>query len=213
MKQSNSQPTRAQFLLVQIVTLARIPLAALFGVLLLTRSQSLQPGEPLPFFTMGLGLAILIVIELTDLFDGRWARRFGVVTEWGAMLDPYSDSISRILVYCSLASVSLISPVVPLAMAIRDITVAYCRITLAKHGKSVSANWSGKIKAGIQGVGGMVALVGPIYLPFIGRWTIEDSSWFLVAGSWFLVAVTFGSGVEYVKAAFAAIAEAQEKSA
>ena len=64
---------------------------------------------------------------------------------WGAALDPYMDSFSRLIVYWTLACAGLVTPLVPLVMALRDVTVAYCRIFLARAGHTVAANWSGKI--------------------------------------------------------------------
>lgn len=139
-------------------------------------------------------LVLLGLIELTDLFDGILARRFSVVSEIGAMLDPYADSISRIVVYWGMALVSLVSPLVPLSMAFRDITVAYCRIIISRHEGTVSSNWSGKVKAGFQGIGAFIMILGPVYWPWIGTWTVT-------AGSGILIAVTLWSLISYARAA------------
>ena len=203
MIEQNVKPTRAQLMLVQGLTVARIPLAIAFSALLLCCRHLLDSDHPLLhpplslfLLLIGAGL-ILLAIELTDLFDGRCARRFGAVTEWGAMLDPYSDSISRIIVYWGLACAGLAAPFVPLAMALRDLTAAYCRIVLAQHGQSVSARWSGKVKAVLQGITAAVLLLGPLYWPATGRWTV-------VALSWFISLATLASIIEYLKATIAA---------
>ena len=201
--------------MVQVLTLARIPLAILVAALLLPHRHLLHSEQPHPLFQpplpllalLGTCVVLLILIELTDLFDGRCARRFGVVTEWGAMLDPYADSVTRITVYWTLAVAGLALPLVPLVMACRDLTVAYCRVILAQHGKSVSAKWSGKIKACFQGVGGIVLLLGPLYWPF--RFT---GPWIMTAGSWLIVAVTFASLIEYLRVAFTAVATGHRRT-
>jgi phosphatidylglycerophosphate synthase len=82
-------------------------------------------------------------------------------------------------------------------MALRDVTVAYSRIILAKKGFSVSAKKSGKIKAAFQAIGGIAALLGPYYWNVIGKW----SFYFL---SWTLIIVTLLSSVEYVSSALKA---------
>ena len=184
---------RTKFIMVQAVTLARLPLAVLFSVLLLCveRSTGLLLG----------GLAVLLVIELTDFLDGRLARGTGVRSEWGAMLDPYADSVSRMIVYWALACAGLTLAVVPLGMAVRDITVAYCRVVLTKHGRSVAANWSGKIKAGIQAAGSWVLLLGPLYWGTAGKWTMP-------AVSIVVLAATLASAVQYMCSAYAAARDA-----
>lgn len=179
-----------KFLIVQLVTIMRIPLVLLFAAILLFFERSIP--------ILSLCAIILVVAELTDLFDGMLARRFNIISEWGAMLDPYSDSISRLIVYWALAYSALVNPLTPLAMAVRDITVAYCRIIMTKNEVSVSAKWSGKIKAGFQSIGAYVILMGPVYWQWTGTWTIE-------AASWIIIIVTLGSMFEYIKsAAFAA---------
>lgn len=184
------------FLIIQIITIARIPISIVFASFLINSQHSVS--------ILGLCAIILVLGELTDLFDGMLARRFNIVTEWGAMLDPYSDSISRLIVYWALACSSLTNPLVPLVMAFRDITVAYSRIILTKYGSSVSANWSGKIKAGFQGIGAYVILMGPVYWQWTGTWTIQ-------ATSWIIIIVTLGSMVEYVKSALSIVFSADKQ--
>lgn len=177
---------RFRFFVVFLLTISRGPLAVSFAVLFLT----VGPGPT----RIVLGLVLLAAMELTDLLDGFVARRFGVVTEWGAALDPYMDSFSRLIVYWTLACAGLTLPLVPLVMALRDVTVAYCRIFLARAGHTVAANWSGKIKAVVQGVTAMVIVGEPVYRPLLG-------SWLTSLGAWVVIVVTLASAAEYVKQA------------
>jgi CDP-diacylglycerol--glycerol-3-phosphate 3-phosphatidyltransferase len=177
---------RSRFFLVLLLTISRGPLAVFFAVLFLTGG----PG----WMRVALGLFLLAAMELTDLLDGFVARRFGVVTEWGAALDPYMDSFSRLIVYWTLACTGLILPLVPLVMALRDVTVAYCRIFLARAGHTVAANWSGKIKAVVQATVAIVIVGEPIYEPLLGSWPAS-------LGAWVVIVVTLASAVEYVKQA------------
>jgi CDP-diacylglycerol---glycerol-3-phosphate 3-phosphatidyltransferase len=185
------------FIILQTLTLLRIPLAILFAAILLALNH-----QGIGFI---LSLSILLLIEATDLFDGPIARHFGLSSEYGATLDPYADSISRIIVYFSIALSGLVLLILPLFMALRDITVAYSRIILAKKGLSVSAKRSGKIKATFQAIGGIAALFGPYYWDTIGKW----SFYFL---SWTLIIVTLLSAVEYVSAAVHTFTKKNEKS-
>jgi len=197
MDSDNSRQRRNTFRLVQTLTLARFPVAVLFATLLLSfkRSPSVLVEES-PFVLI-LCAVLLVMLELTDLLDGLIARRTGVVSEWGATLDPYADSISRITVYWALAYRGFAMALVPLVMACRDVTVAYSRIVLTRSGRSVSAKRSGKIKGQVQSVGGVLILLGPFYWPYTGKWTMQ-------ALSWTIIVVTLGSVVEYVVAALAA---------
>lgn len=188
--------------MVQALTLARLPLAAGFAAVLLSFDKALPiPRSPAVLIVCA---ALLVLLELTDLFDGILARKTGSVTEWGAMLDPYADSIARITVYWALAYRGLAMALVPLVMACRDVTVAYCRILLMRSQKSVSARWSGKIKAQFQSVGSVLLLLGPLYWESTGKWT-------LYAISGVVAVVTAASIYEYAAAAISASKGMKEK--
>jgi len=178
------------YLTVQFITLIRIPLSIVFSIILLS-SKNFKSVFIICFF-------VLLVTELTDWFDGRIARRFKVASEFGAMLDPYADSLSRLIVFWSLASKDLTIFLVPLVMALRDITVAYSRIVLAQRGQSVSARMSGKIKAVIQSFGAFFLLLGPYYWESVGFWSYY-------AVSWTVLSATLLSAVEYVRDALLAL--------
>ena len=178
------------YILIQSITLVRIPLSVMFFVILTAGKESTAE--------LIIAMGLLLLIETTDAVDGHIARRFNLASEYGATLDPYADSISRLLVYSALASKNLVLLLVPLTMALRDITVAYARILLAKMNCSVSARISGKIKAIIQAFGAFLAILGPYYWDRLGNW----SFYFL---SWVIISVTFLSSIEYVRDAFRAI--------
>lgn len=178
------------YILVQILTLLRIPLAVLFAVFLLSGKDSVTK--------LVITLSLLVLIETTDAIDGKIARFFNLVSEYGATLDPFSDSISRLIVYWALASHNLILFLVPLSMAVRDITVAYSRILLAQRGRSVSARISGKVKAVVQASVSPLILLSPYYLDHTGRWPYYVLSWLVIS-------VTLLSAVQYVRDAIISI--------
>lgn len=178
------------YILIQSITLVRIPLSIIFFVVLTAGSGSAT--------MLILAIVLLLLIETTDAVDGHIARHFNLASEYGATLDPYADSISRLIIYSALASKSLVILLVPLIMALRDITVAYARILLAKKNRSVSARISGKIKAIVQAFGSFLAILGPTYWGRLGNWSFY-------ALSWIIIFVTFLSSFEYVRDAFRAI--------
>ncbi len=181
---------KSGYIFVQILTMTRIPLAGLFAALVLLG----DPGAN----RLLAAFAVLALIEASDVLDGVLARKYDVASEYGATLDPYADSISRLIVYFSLSAAHYVLLLLPLCMALRDVTVAYSRIILAKKQLSVSAKRSGKIKALFQAVGAFLALAGPWYWAAIGKWSFY-------ALSWILIVVTLSSAVEYVHSAVTAI--------
>jgi CDP-diacylglycerol---glycerol-3-phosphate 3-phosphatidyltransferase len=98
-----------------------------------------------------VSLALLVLVELTDLLDGFLARRYDAVSDFGKAFDPYCDSVSRLTVYWALAVAGRCPAWVPLVMAVRDVTVSYARIMMTRRGGDVSARFSGKFKAVVQG--------------------------------------------------------------
>lgn len=188
-----------RYIFVLILTAARIPFAVAFACVILLSESTPEKIQHLILISVPFAetcIALLVLGELTDFFDGMLARKLGVVSEAGAMLDPYADSISRIIIYWALAGVGLVMPVVPIVMACRDITVAYSRVILGKAGKSVSAKWSGKIKAVVQGYGCVLLFLQP----YLWNWNILGK-WFIQVGSWIIIVVTVASMLEYIRAA------------
>ena len=183
---------RRGFLIVQLITGSRIPLAVAFCLFALTlRSWS---------WAVLVGALILAIIEVSDAIDGLVARRLGVVSPLGEMLDPYADSFSRLVVFWTLSQCGLVFAAVPLVMALRDVTVAYCRIMLAQSGSSVSARLGGKIKAHVQAYGSIAAWIGPGYWSWLGEWTIP-------ALSWIVIIVTVYSSYDYLRGGIGALRE------
>lgn len=165
-------------------TFARIPLAILFAFLIEHHGKS---------FSLAVVL-VLVVLELTDIADGIIARCLKVASEYGAILDPFADSFARLVVYWAIAKAGLALSLVPLIMALRDITVAYSRLVMMHKGVSVAARVSGKVKAVTQGISAFFMVLGPLYWPTVGDWPIE-------ALSWLVITVTAASACEYVLAA------------
>lgn len=188
--------SRNRSLIVQALTLVRMPLAIAFAALLAWR----PPTWPV----VAAALVILALGELSDLLDGMLARRWSVASEAGATLDPYSDSIARMIAYWGLANAGLAWTILPLVFAIRDVTVAYCRIISAGRGVSVSAKWSGKVKAVVQAVGAVVLLLLPLVVS-------PEQSWPRAFVSGIVLGATALSAIEYVVAAWRLIAASQKK--
>ena len=184
--------SRGDFLVVQLVTGSRIPLAIVFCCFALTVRAGVG--------AVWIGVLLLTIIEVSDAVDGYVARRLGVVSPLGEMLDPYADSFSRLVVFWTLSQCGLVFMVVPLVMALRDVTVAYCRILLAQSGASVSARLGGKIKAHVQGIGGIAAWIGPWYWGWLGEWTIPLISWMVIL-------VTIYSSYDYLRGGIGALRE------
>ncbi|PIE89378.1 MAG: hypothetical protein CR997_11665 [Acidobacteria bacterium] len=180
----NGTQMQRRIKLVFTITAVRIPLAILFSLMVFNLEQTWK--------CVAIETLLLALIELSDFLDGFLARKWGVVTELGALFDPFADSTSRLILFGGLAFAGLAVAIVPLIMALRDITVAYSRIAMAAKNISVSAKLSGKIKAVVQGVASFILVLGPHLLFFYDDFHIKSIV------SWLVILVTAFSAIEYV---------------
>jgi len=174
---------------VMALTVSRLAFAIAVAIIL--------PGRQDTMWATWVCLALVLLIELTDALDGHFARRLGVVSRLGKMLDPYMDSVSRLIVFWTLARANRCLEIVPLLMAVRDLTCAYARIALAMGGRDVSARMTGKIKAVVQGFAAGLLTAGPIYWNW-AVWGGKLQAPVIWAFSLAVVAILLVSTVDYV---------------
>lgn len=145
-------------------------------------------------------LALLAISELSDLFDGYIARKTNQVSDFGKILDPMADSISRLGVFLTFTqgAVSLPLPLVFIILY-RDAIVSTLRTICALRGFALAARKSGKIKAVLQAIAAFIILL--MLIPYsLGELSLEDlHSWSV----WIISAVcvyTVYSGIDYIYA-------------
>ncbi len=94
---------------------------------------------------------IFAAASLTDFLDGKIARKYNLVTNFGKFLDPLAD---KVLVTCAIVAfvaLGLASPVAVIIIIARDYVVSALRmIAVSSDGKVIAANWWGKIKTALQ---------------------------------------------------------------
>jgi len=109
-----------------------------------------------------VSLFIVVIMELTDAFDGYFARRRNEVSDFGKILDPLADSLSRLTIFISF----LVAGIAPIWMILiflyRDSTISTIRIVCAYNNIVLAALRSGKIKAIVQATAIIAILVGRI---------------------------------------------------
>ena len=95
-------------------------------------------------------LIVFILASLTDMLDGKIARKYGLVTNFGKIMDPLAD---KILVY-SAFTLFIADFTMPAWMLIvilaREFTIAGMRTVAASEGIVIAAAMSGKIKTVLQ---------------------------------------------------------------
>ena len=100
-------------------------------------------------------LVVFIIASLTDLIDGKWARKKKIVTDLGAFLDPLADKMLINLAFLVLVQLNVVPLWVFAIILVRDFAVDGMRMMAARKGKTISASFYGKLKTTIQ----MIALI------------------------------------------------------
>ena len=96
---------------------------------------------------------IFIIASISDLIDGRIARKNNLVTDTGKILDAIADKVLVNSVLVIFASNGFIHPIVAVIYIFRDEIVNALRIHAAKNGIVVAAGMNGKIKTFAMMVG------------------------------------------------------------
>ncbi len=180
------------------LTIARIVLAGIIIVLLCLPLYDLgiefPQGPTLWDITLRWDYLIadllFIIASLTDFFDGRIARKRGLVTNTGKMLDAIADKVLVNSVLIILASKGEINAFIPVVIVVRDIVVNAIKMEAASKGKVVAAIGSGKIKTATLMIG--IILIFINNLPF-EIWSINIAEFFL----YFATVMSIISAVQY----------------
>ena len=103
------------------------------------------------FTILDLILAILFVVgSATDAIDGKIARKYNLITDFGKFFDPLADKflVNSALIF--LACYGRIPALIIILMIGRDLAVDGIRFMAASKGEVIAANIFGKLKTVFQ---------------------------------------------------------------
>ena len=120
-----------------------------------------------------IALAIFVIASLTDMLDGKIARKYNLVTNFGKFMDPLADK----LLVCSAMICLIPSGKLPTAIVIviiaREFIISGFRLVASDNGIVIAANYWGKFKTVSQmamiivliaDLGGVFDLIGQILI-------------------------------------------------
>jgi CDP-diacylglycerol--glycerol-3-phosphate 3-phosphatidyltransferase len=100
---------------------------------------------PLPHkFTVGL--ALFSIASITDFLDGHYARKYGLITTFGKLMDPLADKILMCSAFVVLCSVSLVPAWLVVVILAREFLVTGIRLVATSQGAVLAADSLGKLK-------------------------------------------------------------------
>ncbi len=185
-------------LIVNALTFGRVPFVVLFMVLAIMHAYTPRSSWLAVAATVSLGIA-----SLTDLYDGKLARRWNVVSKFGAMADPLMDKVFYLVVFPTFlwllgrqpheAVHALVMLVFTVLYILRDQWVTFLRAVGSLYDADCRANWMGKFRTAASFPAACViyvyASLHPFFLPQVLIFLIEA----------FLIFVNFWSIVVYTK--------------
>ena len=131
-----------------------------------------------------IALAIFILASLTDMLDGKIARKHNLITDFGKFADPLADKMLVTAAMIWFVENDQMPGWALLIVILREFAVSGLRMVASDKGRVIAAGWSGKVKTASTMVC-IVIMFLPIPAPL---------NWACIA---VIVATTIWSGVEY----------------
>ena len=184
------------------LTLLRIILVPFFVAALLLKM--------IPYHYI-IALVIFAVASITDMLDGKIARKYNMVTDFGKFADPLADKILVISAFTCFVEMGIVSSVFVIIVLFREFTVTSIRLVAAENGKVVAANMWGKAKTVSQMVAIIVVLLYGVVTDItqLGENVVFISTIVQQVILWISALLTVISGVIYIKNNFGFIKNAK----
>ena len=131
-----------------------------------------------------IALVIFCVASLTDMLDGKIARKYNLVTDFGKFADPLADKMLVTAALLWFVEIGQMPAWALLIVLVREFAVSGLRMIASDKGRVIAAGWSGKVKTAST----MVCIV-LMFLPIPG--------WLNTMCVAVIAITTLYSGVEY----------------
>ena len=162
------------------LTTLRLALVPLFGWLLLTEDGD---NDSLRF----AAFAVFLIAAITDRFDGDLARKRGLVTDFGKIVDPIADKALMGMAFVGLSILGELWWWVTALVIFRELGITLMRFWVIRHGV-MAASRGGKLKTVLQVVALAIYLCPlPDELLILAHLTMAAA-----------VIVTLATGADYV---------------
>ena len=134
-----------------------------------------------------LAAAIFIVASLTDMLDGKIARKYNLVTNFGKFMDPLADKLLVCSALICLIELGQLPAWMVIIIVSREFIISGFRLIAAEQGIVIAASYWGKFKTTFQMIAVILMIVN---LPVLHILT--------VAYTWIALVLTVVSLVDYI---------------
>lgn len=124
------------------LTILRVILIPFFVVFMLT---NLGGG-----YGKYYALAIFIIASLTDLLDGKIARKYNLVTNFGKFMDPLADKLLVCSAMICLVEMKRLAAWIVIVIIAREFIISGFRLVASDNGVVIAASYWGKFKTTFQ---------------------------------------------------------------
>src|SRR5467141_1064752 len=149
-----------------------------------------------------VALIVFLLAGVSDFIDGEIARRYGIVTDFGKLMDPLVDKIMVAAAFISLVPLKAVPAWAATTVVARDFLVTGLRMMASAKGRILPAESLGKQKTSWQ----IITII--FFLTLLSlhelRYASETSTWWLRAWGqagpvlvWITVALTIYSGLGF----------------
>ncbi len=125
------------------LTILRVILIPFFVVFLLG-AETFGP------WSVYVALAIFVIASLTDMLDGKIARKYNLVTNFGKFMDPLADKLLVVSALVCYVDMGRIPSWIVLTIIAREFIISGFRLVAAESGIVIAASYWGKIKTVVQ---------------------------------------------------------------
>ena len=133
---------------------------------------------------------LFVVASITDYFDGKIARKYNLVTDYGKVMDAIADKILVNGLLIILCGQGYISPIIPTIIILRDTITNTFKMIAGNNGEVVGAIKTGKFKTAFLMIGLTLKLIGNFPM---GLFNIALDDFFLITAT----VLSVISGIEY----------------
>ena len=136
-----------------------------------------------------IALVIFCVASLTDMLDGKIARKYNLVTNFGKFMDPLADKLLVCTALICLTSMNRLNVIVVLVIIAREFIISGFRLVASDNGIVIAASYWGKFKTVSQ-----MALIIVLIMDLGGVWNVVGT-----VLTWVALLLTVVSLIDYMQ--------------